>query len=72
MAEKAKKTKVAAKPSKSAAKKESVIEIAKTVTPTREQIEQLAKSYWAARGYKDGYAEQDWLLAEQVLLQKAS
>ena len=59
-------------PSKAAAKKETVLEIAKTVTPTRAQIEQLAKSYWAARGYKDGYAEQDWLLAEQVLLQKAS
>jgi len=72
MSEKAKKTKAAAKPSKAAAKKETVLEIAKTVTPTRAQIEQLAKSYWAARGYKDGYAEQDWLLAEQVLLQKAS
>jgi hypothetical protein len=40
--------------------------------PSRDQIEQLARSYWAARGYQDGSAEQDWLRAEQELLKKAS
>jgi hypothetical protein len=40
--------------------------------PSREEIEKLAQSYWAARGYKDGFAEQDWLRAEQELLKMAS
>ena len=40
--------------------------------PSREEIEQLARAYWAQRGYQDGYAEQDWLRAEQELLQMAS
>ena len=34
--------------------------------------EKLAQKYWAQRGYQDGYAEQDWLLAERTLMQKAS
>ena len=45
---------------------------ARTQAPTHEEIQKLAQSYWAARGYKDGYAEQDWLQAEQELLKKAS
>jgi hypothetical protein len=40
--------------------------------PSRAEIEQLARQYWAQRGYTDGYAEQDWLRAEQELLQMAS
>ncbi|MGA2351070.1 MAG: DUF2934 domain-containing protein [Terracidiphilus sp.] len=84
MADKVKKTKAAAKPSKTAtkattakprkaaAKKEKVTEGFKPAMPSREQIEQLARSYWAARGYQDGCAEQDWLQAEQELLQMAS
>jgi hypothetical protein len=40
--------------------------------PSREQVEQLAQKYWAQRGYQDGFAEQDWLKAEQELMQKAS
>jgi hypothetical protein len=40
--------------------------------PSREQIEDLARAYWAQRGYQEGFAEQDWLRAEQELLQMAS
>jgi len=40
--------------------------------PSREEVERLARKYWAQRGYQDGYAEQDWLRAEQELRQKAS
>jgi len=35
--------------------------------PEREQIAVLAYSYWEQRGYEHGYAEQDWLRAEQEL-----
>jgi len=69
MADTTKKTKAAAKPRKAATKKEKVVKGSK---PSREEIEQLAKSYWAARGHKDGYAEQDWLRAEKELLKAAS
>jgi hypothetical protein len=54
---------------KTASKNEKAVEVAK---PTREEIERLAKSYWAARGGQDGYAEQDWLRAEKELLKAAS
>ena len=40
--------------------------------PTREEIEKLARAYWEQRGYQDGFAEQDWLRAEQELLKMAS
>jgi hypothetical protein len=41
-------------------------------TPARSRIKQeeiakLAYTYWIARGYADGYAEQDWLRAEREL-----
>jgi hypothetical protein len=72
MAETVKKTKATVKPRKAAAKKDKVIEIAKAATPSREEIEQLAKRFWADRGYQDGCAEQDWLRAEQELMQMAS
>ena len=39
---------------------------------TREKIQQVAYQYWAERGYPHGSALQDWLRAEQELLQKAS
>lgn len=76
MAETTKKTKAPAKPRKTAAKKETVTEItvaeiAKS-TPTREQIAELARKYWAERGWQDGYAEQDWLRAERELQSLAS
>jgi hypothetical protein len=34
---------------------------------TQEEIAKLAYTYWIARGYGDGGAEQDWLRAEQEL-----
>ena len=35
--------------------------------PTVDEIAQLAYSYWEARGYQGGTAEEDWLRAEQQL-----
>lgn len=72
MADTVKKAKAPAKPRKTVAKKEKVTKPAAPKMPSREEIEQLARSYWAARGYQDGSAEQDWLRAEQELLRKAS
>jgi hypothetical protein len=69
MADATKKAKTTAKPRKTATKKEKV---AKAPKPSREEIERLAKSYWVARGCKDGYEEQDWLRAEKELLKAAS
>jgi hypothetical protein len=72
MADTVKKAKAPAKPRKTAAKKEEIAAVPAPKRPTHEEIQKLAQSYWAARGYKDGYAEQDWLQAEQELLKKAS
>jgi Protein of unknown function (DUF2934) len=72
MTETVKKTKAPAKPRKTAAKKETIAEVPKTATPSREEIAELARKYWAERGWKDGYAEQDWLRAEQELRGMAS
>lgn len=40
--------------------------------PTHEQIAELARKYWAQRGYIDGHHEEDWLRAEEELRAKAS
>jgi hypothetical protein len=77
MADTVKKTKAPAKPRKTAAKKETVTEVPVAAVPvatmpSREEVERLARNYWAQRGYQDGYAEQDWFRAEQELRQKAS
>jgi hypothetical protein len=72
MAETVKKTKAAPKPRKTTAKNEKAVKASKPTMPSREEIERLARSYWAARGYQEGSAEQDWLRAEQELLKKAS
>ncbi|MGA3370813.1 MAG: DUF2934 domain-containing protein [Terracidiphilus sp.] len=73
MADKAKKTKTTtAKTSKPAAKKGKTAQSSRSALPSREEIEQLARTYWAQRGHQDGYAEQDWLRAEQELLKIAS
>lgn len=72
MTEKVKKAKSPAKPRKTAAKKEKVSAPAVAFKPSHEEIERLARSYWEQRGYQDGYAEQDWLRAEQELLKMAS
>lgn len=72
MADTVKKAKAPAKPRKTAAKKADVESVAKAIMPTHDEIQKLAQRYWAQRGFQDGYAEQDWLLAEQELRQKAS
>lgn len=72
MTEKVKKAKAPAKPRKTAAKKEKVARLATPALPSREEIEKLAHSYWEQRGYQHGYAEQDWLRAEQDLHKMAS
>jgi hypothetical protein len=72
MAEIVKKAKAPAKPRKTTAKKEKAAPSSRPSMPPREEIEKLARAYWEQRGYQDGYAEQDWLRAEQELLQKAS
>jgi hypothetical protein len=53
---------------------EHVTEIAGFVRerPTREQIEVLAYHLWLERQQQDGYAEQDWLRAEEQLQKAAS
>jgi hypothetical protein len=72
MADTVKTTKATAKPRKTAVKKEKVAKTTKPTMPSRKEIEELARKYWAARGFQDGYAEQDWLRAEQELLKMAS
>ena len=61
---------------KAAAKAKAVetktVDIAASRTPSYAEIAQLAERYWAERGWQDGYAEQDWLRAEQELLGMAS
>jgi hypothetical protein len=72
MAETVKKAKAPAKPRKTAAKKKTVTEEVASVTPSHEEIAQLAQKYWEERGWQDGFAEQDWLRAEQELRGMAS
>jgi hypothetical protein len=60
--------KSAAKTKVKAASKTKAVDVAASRTPTYEEIAQLAERYWAERGWQDGYAEQDWLRAEQELL----
>jgi len=64
--------KVAAKTKVKAAPKAKAVDIAASLTPSYAEIAQLAERYWAERGWQDGYAEQDWLRAEQELLGMAS
>ena len=72
MAEKVKKATAPAKPRKTAARKEKVAKPSRPAMPPREEIERLARAYWEQRGHQDGFAEQDWLRAEQELLKMAS
>jgi hypothetical protein len=39
--------------------------------PKAEEISALAYSYWVARNYHPGNQEEDWLRAEQELIQRA-
>ena len=64
--------KAAAKTKVKAAAKAKAVDIAASRTPSYAEIAQLAERYWAERGWQDGYAEQDWLRAEQELLGMAS
>jgi hypothetical protein len=72
MADTVKKAKAPAKPRKTATKNVTVDAAPRMTMPSREEVERLARNYWAQRGFQDGYAEQDWLRAEQELMQKAS
>jgi hypothetical protein len=72
MADTTKKAKAPAKPRKTTVKKATVAKKAASQMPAREEIEKLARAYWEQRGYQDGFAEQDWLRAEQELLKMAS
>lgn len=38
----------------------------------RERIEELARKFWAERGYTDGHHEEDWYRAERELRGMAS
>ena len=69
MTEVIKKTKAPAKPKKTTTKKAEEL---KVKDPSHEEIAQLAQKFWAERGWQDGYAEQDWLRAEQELRASAS
>ncbi|GGH09472.1 DUF2934 domain-containing protein [Silvibacterium dinghuense] len=71
MAESIKKAKTPAKPRKTTTKKQASPEAARP-KPTHEEIAELARRYWAERGWKDGHAEEDWLRAERALLELAS
>lgn len=76
MAETMKKMKAPAKPkaaatTKKASQKKTVAEQVQAFRPSYEEIAQLARQYWAERGWQDGQAEHDWLRAEQELM-KAS
>jgi hypothetical protein len=63
---------VAAKKTVKAPAKAKTVDVAATSAPSYGEIAQLAERYWAERGWQDGYAEQDWLRAEQALLGAAS
>ena len=79
MAETVKKAKAPAKPRKTATEKTSTakktkapVKPIKMPTPSHDQIAELARKYWADRGYTDGQHEEDWFRAEQELRAKAS
>jgi hypothetical protein len=72
MAETVKKAKAPAKTRKTTASKEKSAPASRSAMPPREEVEKLARAFWEQRGYQDGFAEQDWLRAEQELLKMAS
>lgn len=41
-------------------------------TPMESEIAALAYSYWEARAFQDGSAEEDWLRAEKELMESMS
>lgn len=62
----------AAKPRKTAAKKNNVVEMAAPAAISHEQVAQLALRFWFERGCAHGHHEEDWFRAEQELRAKAS
>lgn len=54
----------------------AIVPAAETVAlgsaPEREQIAQLAYSYWQARGCPEGSPEEDWLRADAELRKRAA
>ncbi len=73
MPETVKKTTTPAKPRKTAAKKSSAANVQTMPSvPTHNEVAELARRYWAERGYQDGHSEEDWFRAEQELRAKAS
>jgi hypothetical protein len=76
MASTVKKAKAPAKPSKTTTAKKTAGSktpvMMHTLTPSHDQIAELARKYWAERGCTDGHQEEDWLRAEQELMAKAS
>ena len=59
--------KKAAAPKKVAAKKAAAAAPVEALQPEHHEIAQLAEKFWVERGWQDGFAEQDWLRAEQEL-----
>ncbi len=74
MAETVKKAKAPAKPrtTTAKAKTKAAVKEVMAVTPSHEEIAQLAQRFWEERGWQDGHAEQDWLRAERELMARAS
>ena len=67
--EKPKKAKAPAKPRTQTTAKAKVAVTPAIAVPTHQEIALLAEKYWAERGWQDGAAEQDWLRAEQELIE---
>jgi type II restriction/modification system DNA methylase subunit YeeA len=67
MAETVKKAKAPAKPKKSTAKAKTAPTEMQPRDVSHDEIAQRARKIWADRGYRDGFAEQDWLEAEHQL-----
>ena len=67
MTETVKKAKAPAKPKKSAAKAQTAPTVLQPREVSNHEIAQRARQIWAERGYRDGFAEQDWLEAEHQL-----
>jgi hypothetical protein len=61
-----------ANPSKTATKKENIVSNSQPKVLSREKIEKVAYQLWAQRGFQHGYALEDWITAERVLLERAS
>ena len=50
----------------------SISNLSDAVDPNREEVAQLAYSYWEARGCAGGSPEQDWFRAEQEIRERTA